>query len=105
MSKLVLIPSPIGNLEDITIRAIETIKNVDLILCEDTRRTIKLLNHLGIKKKLKSYHKFNEHSLIEKCINDIKAEIQQGLRSFFSYNFGIFFILDVIKQSNGFFLL
>ena len=81
MSKLVLIPSPIGNLEDITIRAIETIKNVDLILCEDTRRTIKLLNHLGIKKKLKSYHKFNEHSLIEKCINDIKAGVKTGLLS------------------------
>ena len=81
MSKLVLIPSPIGNLEDITIRAIETIKNVDLILCEDTRRTIKLLNHLGIKKKLKSYHMFNEHSLIEKCINDIKAGVKTGLLS------------------------
>ena len=81
MSKLVLIPSPIGNLEDITIRAIETIKNVDLILCEDTRRTIKLLNHLGIKKKLRSYHKFNKHSLIEKCINDIKAGVKTGLLS------------------------
>jgi len=81
MSKLVLIPSPIGNLEDITIRAIETIKNVDLILCEDTRRTVKLLNHLGIKKKLRSYHKFNEHSLIEKCINDIKAGVETGLLS------------------------
>ena len=52
-----------------------------MILCEDTRRTIKLLNHLGIKKKLKSYHKFNEHSLIEKCINDIKAGVKTGLLS------------------------
>ena len=81
MSKLVLIPSPIGNLEDITIRAIETIKNVDLILCEDTRRTIKLLNHLGIKKTLKSYHKFNEHSIVEKIINDIKGGVKAGLLS------------------------
>ncbi|MAR63321.1 MAG: 16S rRNA (cytidine(1402)-2'-O)-methyltransferase [Flavobacteriaceae bacterium] len=81
MSKLVLIPSPIGNLEDITKRAIETIKNSDLILCEDTRRTIKLLNHLGIKKTLKSFHKFNEHSLVEKIINDIKEGIKIGLLS------------------------
>ncbi len=81
MSRLILIPSPIGNLDDITNRAIETIKNVDLILCEDTRRTIKLLNHLGIKKKLKSYHKFNEHSLVEKSINDIKAGVKTGLLS------------------------
>ena len=77
MSKLVLIPSPIGNLEDITIRAIETIKNVDLILCEDTRRTIKLLNHLGIKKKLKSYHKFNEHSLIENVLMILRPGLKQ----------------------------
>ena len=81
MSKLVLIPSPIGNLEDITKRAIETIKNSDLILCEDTRRTIKLLNHLGIKKTLKSFHKFNEHSLVEKIINDIKEGTKIGLLS------------------------
>ena len=81
MSKLVLIPTPIGNLEDITKRAIETIKNSDLILCEDTRRTIKLLNHLGIKKTLKSFHKFNEHSLVEKIINDIKEGIKIGLLS------------------------
>ena len=52
-----------------------------MILCEDTRRTIKLLNHLGIKKKLRSYHKFNEHSLIEKYINDIKAGVETGLLS------------------------
>ena len=81
MSRLILIPSPIGNLGDITNRAIETIKNVDLILCEDTRRTIKLLNHLGIKKKLKSYHKFNEHSIVEKIINDIKGGVKAGLLS------------------------
>ena len=81
MSKLVLIPSPIGNLEDITKRAIETIINSDLILCEDTRRTIKLLNHLGIKKTLKSFHKFNEHSLVEKIINDIKEGTKIGLLS------------------------
>ena len=81
MSRLILIPSPIGNLGDITNRAIETIKNVDLILCEDTRRTIKLLNHLGIKKTLKSYHKFNEHSIVEKIINDIKGGVKAGLLS------------------------
>ena len=81
MSRLILIPSPIGNLDDITNRAIETIKNADLILCEDTRRTIKLLNHLGIKKTLKSYHKFNEHSIVEKIINDIKGVVKAGLLS------------------------
>tara|TARA_B100001287_G_scaffold172605_1_gene145346 strand:+ start:2113 stop:2784 length:672 start_codon:yes stop_codon:yes gene_type:complete len=81
MSRLILIPSPIGNLDDITNRAIETIKNADLILCEDTRRTIKLLNHLGIKKTLKSYHKFNEHSIVEKIINDIKGGVKAGLLS------------------------
>ena len=81
MSRLILIPSPIGNLDDITNRAIETINNVDLILCEDTRRTIKLLNHLGIKKTLKSYHKFNEHSIVEKIINDIKGGVKAGLLS------------------------
>ena len=72
MSKLVLIPSPIGNLADITKRAIEEIENSDQIFCEDTRRTVKLLNHLGLKKTLKSYHKFNEHSIVEKIVYDIK---------------------------------
>ena len=68
MSKLILIPTPIGNLDDITLRAIECIKDADLILCEDTRRSLKLMNHLEIKKPLKSFHKFNEHSTVEKII-------------------------------------
>ena len=68
MSKLILIPTPIGNLGDITQRAVECIKTVDILLCEDTRRSLKLLNHLKIKKPLKSYHKFNEHSTVEKVM-------------------------------------
>ena len=72
MSKLVLLPSPIGNLSDLTKRAIEEIENSDLIFCEDTRHTVKLLNHLEIKKTLKSYHKFNEHKIVESIINKLK---------------------------------
>tara|TARA_Y100000389_G_C17455438_1_gene517815 strand:- start:1072 stop:1899 length:828 start_codon:yes stop_codon:yes gene_type:complete len=65
---LYIVSTPIGNLDDITIRAIETLKNSDIILCEDTRRSLKLLNHLNIKKKLISYHKFNEKKDLEKII-------------------------------------
>jgi len=57
---LYIVSTPIGNLDDITIRALEVLKNSDIILCEDTRRSIKLLSHYKIKKKLVSYHKFNE---------------------------------------------
>ena len=81
MSKLILIPTPIGNLNDITIRSIEAIKEVDLILCEDTRNSIKLLNHLKIKKKLKSYHKFNEHSTVKSIIQNINNGMKVGLIS------------------------
>ena len=81
MSKLILIPTPIGNLGDITQRAVECIKTVDILLCEDTRRSLKLLNHLKIKKPLKSHHKFNEHSTVEKVINEIQSGLMVGLIS------------------------
>jgi 16S rRNA (cytidine1402-2'-O)-methyltransferase len=81
MSKLILIPTPIGNLDDITLRAIECIKDADLILCEDTRRSLKLMNHLQIKKPLKSFHKFNEHLTVEKIIFEIQSGIKVGLIS------------------------
>ena len=66
--RLYIVSTPIGNLDDITLRAIEVLKNSDIILCEDTRHSLKLLNHLQIKKKLISYHKFNEKKELEKII-------------------------------------
>ena len=54
-----IVPTPIGNIQDITLRAIDVLKNVDLIACEDTRNTQKLLNHYDIKTKCISYHKYN----------------------------------------------
>lgn len=81
MSKLFLIPTPIGNLADITARSISTLSKVDYILCEDTRRTVKLMNHLNIKKKLKSFHKFNEHSKIKNIIDDLKKGLTIGVVS------------------------
>lgn len=62
--KLYIVSTPIGNLGDITLRALETLRNVDFILCEDTRHSIKLLNHYEIKKPLISYHKFNEAATV-----------------------------------------
>lgn len=62
MSKLYIVPTPIGNLDDITLRAIKTLEAADYILAEDTRTTSFLLKHLGIEKKLYSHHKFNEHA-------------------------------------------
>ena len=65
MSKLYIVPTPIGNLKDMTFRAIEILNSVDIILAEDTRTTGVLLKHYEIKKKVYSHHKFNEHKTIE----------------------------------------
>jgi 16S rRNA (cytidine1402-2'-O)-methyltransferase len=78
---LTIIPTPIGNLDDITLRAIKALNEVDYILAEDTRQTAKLLNHLKISKQLVAYHKFNEHKATEKIINEIKAGRNIGLVS------------------------
>jgi len=63
---LYIVSTPIGNLDDITLRSLEVLKKSDIILCEDTRRSLKLLNHYKIKKKLVSYHKFNEKKELQK---------------------------------------
>ena len=67
-SGLYIVSTPIGNLDDITFRSLEILKKSDIILCEDTRRSLKLLNHYKIKKKLISYHKFNEKKELYKII-------------------------------------
>jgi len=71
-TQLYIVPTPIGNLEDITLRAIRILKEVNTILAEDTRVTGKLLNHLEIKKPLLSYHNFNEHQIVTNIIKRIK---------------------------------
>lgn len=69
--KLYLVPTPIGNLEDITLRAVNVLKNVDVILAEDTRTSGFLLKHLGISKPLQSYHIHNEHQTVQRIIQRI----------------------------------
>ena len=69
---LYLVSTPIGNMEDITLRALNILKKSDIILCEDTRRSIKLLSHFKIKKKLMPYHKFNEKKVCSEIIDSIK---------------------------------
>lgn len=71
MGTLYVVATPIGNLNDITFRALEILKSVDIIACEDTRQTLKLLNHYEIKNKLVAYHKFNEKEKTGFLINDL----------------------------------
>lgn len=73
MSKLFLVPTPVGNLNDMTFRAIEVLKNVDLILAEDTRTSGKLLKHFEINTQMHSHHMHNEHKTIENIIARIKS--------------------------------
>jgi len=73
MSKLYIVPTPIGNLEDITLRAIKVLKEADLILAEDTRRSKQLLNHYNIETKMQSHHQHNEHKILLSVIEKIKS--------------------------------
>ncbi len=73
MAKLYIVPTPIGNLDDITLRAVNVLRTVDFVLAEDTRTTSFLLKHLGIEQKLRSHHKFNEHATVRLVAETIAA--------------------------------
>ena len=73
MGRLYVVPTPVGNLEDITLRAIRVLKEADLILAEDTRTSGILLKHYGIKNAMQSHHKFNEHQTLEGIVSRIKG--------------------------------
>ena len=73
MGKLFVVPTPVGNLEDMTLRAVRVLKEVDLILAEDTRTSSVLLKHFEIKKPMMSHHKFNEHKSIEGVVARLEA--------------------------------
>jgi 16S rRNA (cytidine1402-2'-O)-methyltransferase len=81
MSELIIVPTPIGNLEDITYRAIKVLKSADFILAEDTRTTKKLLNHYEISNKLQSFHTHNEHKVLENVIQQIEVSSSVALVS------------------------
>ena len=79
--KLFIVPTPIGNLQDITFRAISVLKSVDLILAEDTRVSGKLLKHFEIDTKMQSYHMHNEHKVLKNIVNKLKSGIEIALIS------------------------
>ncbi|MDG2330432.1 MAG: 16S rRNA (cytidine(1402)-2'-O)-methyltransferase [Flavobacteriales bacterium] len=81
MAKLYIVPTPIGNLGDITYRAIEVLKDVSMILAEDTRVTKKLLTHYSISTPLRSYHQHNEHKIIDEIVSKIKMGDQMAIVS------------------------
>jgi 16S rRNA (cytidine1402-2'-O)-methyltransferase len=70
---LYLVPTPLGNLKDITLRSLEVLQQVDVILCEDTRTSSKLLNHYQIRKPLSPYHQHNEHKIVEHIVEQLQS--------------------------------
>lgn len=81
MSKLYIIPTPIGNLEDITTRAVRLLREVDILYAEDTRTTNNLLKHFEIDRKISAFHQHNEHKILQKIIQDISTVESAGLVS------------------------
>ena len=80
MAKLYVVPTPVGNLEDMTFRAISVLREVDCILAEDTRTSGILLKHFDIHTRMQSHHKFNEHQTIEGIVSRIKHSSYFGCR-------------------------
>lgn len=78
---LYIVPTPVGNLEDITLRALRILKEVDLVLAEDTRTSGVLLKHYDIRTPLRSYHKFNEHQALEQLVAQLKGGMEMALVS------------------------
>lgn len=76
---LYLVPTPLGNLKDVTIRSIEVLQQVDVILCEDTRTSSRFLNHYQIQKPLSPYHQHNEHKIVAHLVDQMKAGKQFAL--------------------------
>ncbi len=81
MGKLIIVPTPIGNLEDITLRALRVLREVDCILAEDTRTSSKLLKYFEIETSLKSFHKFNEHKRLNSLIEELSQQTTYALIS------------------------
>jgi len=81
MGGLTLVPTPIGNLDDITIRALNTLREADAILCEDTRHTMKLIKHHDVSNKLIAFHQHNEHKITERLVEEMKAGTNYALVS------------------------
>ena len=79
--KLYIVPTPVGNLDDMTPRAIQVLKQADVVLAEDTRTSGVLMKHFGIDTPMRSHHKFNEHSVIPKLIDELNAGVTMALVS------------------------